>query len=171
MLPVPHASGRAAVGCCPQAEASATRRVVRCSSPRSASANAWTAQLVGDNETHARLLYTQVALGDTRKGSSPQDTPRGPKLKIVGNWQPLEVWGGKRRYARPVHPWNAQAKRAASRACRLTFCRGGPCILLKARLSSVTLGVHHGQGKERLHSWWVSARRVALWVRFLTLPV
>src|SRR5215813_11492815 len=41
----------------------------------------------GDNETHARLLYTRVARGDMRKGSSPQDTPRGSKLKIVGNWQ------------------------------------------------------------------------------------
>src|SRR5919109_694629 len=45
---------------------------------------------VGDDETHARLLYTRVALGDTRKGSSPQDTPRGSKLKIVGNWQVRE---------------------------------------------------------------------------------
>src|SRR5262249_56243837 len=57
---------------------------------------------VGDNETHARLLYTRVALGETRKGSSPQDTPRGSKLKIVGNWQPaLRGWHRAPPYLSP----------------------------------------------------------------------
>ena len=44
-----------------------------------------TAQLVSvTTMTHARLLYTWVALGDTRKGSSPQDTPRGSETKNCG---------------------------------------------------------------------------------------
>jgi hypothetical protein len=42
---------------------------------------------VNGDGTHARLLYTRVALGDVSKGLRPQDTPRGSKLKIVGNWQ------------------------------------------------------------------------------------
>ena len=63
MLPAPHASGRAAVGCCPKTWASSTRRLVRRSSPRSASANASTAQLASvmtalmpDSSTRRLLL-------------------------------------------------------------------------------------------------------------------
>ena len=44
---------------------------------------------VGGDVTHARLLCTRVALGDARKGWSPQHTSRGSKIKIVGNWQML----------------------------------------------------------------------------------
>src|SRR5438445_13436767 len=42
---------------------------------------------VGGEVMHARLLCKQVALGDASEGRSPQHTPRGSKIKIVGNWQ------------------------------------------------------------------------------------
>src|SRR6266581_253531 len=94
MALVPQASGSEALGFWARRLASSTKRLVRRRSPRSASANSLTAQLVVSERLRPDSLGNGLILG-CYEVLRPQHTPRASKTKNVGNWQ-LRAEGGYR---------------------------------------------------------------------------
>src|SRR2546422_6351673 len=86
MALVPQASGSEALGFWARRLASSTQRLVRRRSPRSASANSLTAQLVVSERLRPDSLGNGLILG-CYEVLRPQHTPRASKTKNVGNWQ------------------------------------------------------------------------------------
>src|SRR6266487_2339336 len=86
MALVPQASGSEALGFWARRLASSTKRLVRRRSPRSASANSLTAQLVVSERLRPDSLGNGLILG-CYEVLRPQHTPRASKTKNVGNWQ------------------------------------------------------------------------------------
>src|SRR6266704_822974 len=97
MALVPQASGSEALGFWARRLASSTKRLVRRRSPRSASANSLTAQLVVSERLRPDSLGNGLILG-CYEVLRPQHTPRASKTKNVGNWQ------GRERGASAVGP-------------------------------------------------------------------
>src|SRR3989442_13373835 len=89
MALVPQASGSEALGFWARRLASSTKRLVRRRSPRSASANSLTAQLVVSERLMPDSLGNGLILG-CYEVLRPQHTPRASKTKNVGNWQPCD---------------------------------------------------------------------------------
>src|SRR2546430_13811840 len=92
MALVPQASGSEALGFWARRLASSTQRLVRRRSPRSASANSLTAQLVVSERLRPDSLGNGLILG-CYEVLRPQHTPRASKTKNVGNWQAPGVGG------------------------------------------------------------------------------